>query len=466
MQRAAFGLLGLLLIPALAGLPALSGEAVKPPAAPAPSAGEPPSEEHLFRELCRYLRLSRRQAGLLLPTARYIERARELFAREEAEAERRLEMLRDRPEEAQQIIRDLEARRERIAGDLVQFSAPQLVRVLTREQIALVWRLIQGRPPAYARAHPDLLLSDAGFSQRPRGGVLQLGGAEFELLTEELIASYFSLQNAEATRLRRDEAQSGIPGAAGRPVQPLLQAPERPFPQLVIETDNLADLVPHVVPLVRRVFLSEEWLPTLVEVWRQGLPIRPSKDHRLVSRRPTRVVRDYRMERGLRDLTGKGPELEPLGGTLDHGLYLFGPGQGLRLGDAGVRDEYTVEFSFRFEGGPNYQKLLDFKKGTQDGGLYTYQGHLTFYTLASGGAPHPGREHRIRIERDRETRVVRGYLDLRPIFAFIDLDDEAVFQDGAGMLFVDDVTTKGEQGPGALRWVNVRAPETPTKASP
>jgi hypothetical protein len=127
-----------------------------------------------------------------------------------------------------------------------------------------------------------------------------------------------------------------------------------------------------------------------------------------------------------------------------------------------VTDHYAIQLNLRYDGGASYQKILDFKNRTVDGGLYFYQGHLTFYTLANGGAPVPQVEHRLRLERDRTTRIVRAYLDLRPIFAFIDLDDEAVFEKGTGSLFVDDTSTKNEQGPGALRSVNVWGP-APTR---
>ena len=63
------------------------------------------------------------------------------------------------------------------------------------------------------------------------------------------------------------------------------------------------------------------------------------------------------MERGFRDLTRHGPELEPLGGRLENGLYSFDAGHGLRLADMGVTDQYTLELTFRYFGGDAYQKI-------------------------------------------------------------------------------------------------------------
>jgi hypothetical protein len=59
------------------------------------------------------------------------------------------------------------------------------------------------------------------------------------------------------------------------------------------------------------------------------------------------------------------------------------------------------------------------------------------------------------LERNRKTRVVRAYLDGRPVFAFLDLDDAAVFNGGKSLLFVDDRSTKTEQGPGTMRSVAI-----------
>jgi len=172
-----------------------------------------------------------------------------------------------------------------------------------------------------------------------------------------------------------------------------------------------------------------------------------------VTRENRRLVRDYQMERGIRDRTGLGPDLEPLGGEVRNGLYLFGPGEGVELPHAGVTDHYALQIIFRkLDEESGYRKIVDFKDRKQDGGVYLYGGQITFYSLANGGTPLPGQEHRLRLERNRYTRIVRAYLDWRPIFAFIDLDDDAVFENGKGVLFADDkATSHKEQGPGALR---------------
>lgn len=445
-----------------------------PPAAPnANGPKDKPSDKDLLWKLCKYLRLSKTQVGLLLPTARYVERGRELHQRQVDQAVRQLEKLADKPAEAAKLRAQIDQAESKLAADVTTFSAPQLARILTREQIALVWRLDEGNPPKYANADPALMDPSNGFASNlaQQRGIIFLDnsdGAERATLELERAEETLILRQRELdlrSTIVQPVPESGtdafrLRGQMGRVFQ-MQQPTEKPFPQLVIETNDIKDLLPPLEPFARRVYLSDAWLETLQEAYTEGLGVSPSRNHSLVAQGPTHAVRDYRMERGLRDQTGFGPELEPLGGALDHGEYVFGPGQGLRMPDAGVRGDYQVEISFRWFGGDGYQKIIDFKHAKEDGGLYFYNGKLTFYTLANGPAAEPGADHRIRLERNRATHVVRAFLDLKPVFAFIDLDDAAVFDQGEGYLFVDDVTTKNEQGPGEVRWVNVRGPATP-----
>ena len=458
----------LTLLAALAGTPPWA--VAEPDSDGPPQVGvESPStrEDRLLHLLCRYLKLTRTQVLHLAPFARQASRGRDLLERECAERRRVFEPLSaSQPEAAERLRLAMEQRREEVLKDLTSTGTRALLRILTREQIALVWRLSQRNPPKYAQADPALLDPMAGFA-KPVGQLLlyndsttgQYVLSDDSVPIDQQLVGRLARMTVRTTILPR----AGLPGAnqdldtggrVGRRVMPGVGG-ERPFPQLVAETNDPNDLVPALEPLAGRVFFSDRWLPVLDEILRTGEnPAVP----RLTVPGPLRLLRDFRMERGFRDLTGRGPELEPLGGDVQHGQYLFGPGQGLRIPDAGVTDHYAIQLNLLYHGGESYQKILDFKNQSADGGLYFYQGHFTFYTLANGGAPQPEQEHRLRLERDRTTRIVRAYLDLRPIFAFIDLDDDAVFDKGAGALFVDDKTTKNEQGPGALRSVSVWGP--------
>jgi hypothetical protein len=440
----------------------------------------PVDEDTLLRDACRYLNLSHAQITHLLLIARHADRSLEAFDREEARIERATRAQAETsPEVAARLQAAQDERRAQAAARVAAGVAPSLARFLTREQIALAWRLQQGKPPEYAEADPELLDPSAGFVM-PAAPIflsdrvmwapgstarrLQLGGGERQTLPspdtelEVLDGKPLALPASPTQDLllyRRsvltDELGSGW-GMSG-------SLDPRPFPQLVVETNDLRDLLPVLQPLAARLFFSPRFVAVLSDALRDGLGVSPNRAPRRAPPLSTLpLVRNYRMETGLRDLAGHGPELTPLGGHIQHGCYVFDAGQGLHLPDAGVTDHYAVQFSFQQVGGESYQKLIDFKDGTRDTGLYTYQGKLTFYTLAVGGVPQPGVEHRIRLERDRGTRIVRAYLDLKPVFAFIDLDDEAVFQEGRGTLFVDDRTTQGEQGPGAVRSIMIWGP--------
>ncbi len=444
-----------------------------PPAASAPDASAPPAgtaspdrEDRLLEAASRYLHLSPDQARALLPVANLVDIRRRNLERELPPAPRPLPPPvgeRETPEAPEHPA--IAERRRMGEAQMLSFAVLHILRTFTREQIALAWRLRQGKPPAYAAADPALLKTDAGFVDptllERRGRLLELGA--FESLTAvspadvEATTSAAAAADEAALRLRAHELRHRELGHeleadrlgamfAGRADQP------KPFPQLVVESNDPSELAFAVEPFARRAFLS----PRFMEVLRRVRTGTVQTGHTRPggappARRADRLVRRYSFDRGLGDQLRRGPALLPLGGQISHGYYLFGPGQGLRLEDAGVGAHYALQFDFRCGGSAGYQKLLDFKNGTEDLGLYMYQGQLTFYTLATGGAPRPGGEHRIRLERNHSTRLVRVFLDLKPAFAFLDLDDAAVFESRRALFFLDDRTTSSEQGPGALR---------------
>ena len=439
------------------------GQLLEPAPTPAAPALSPEREQFLLREACRYLKLTPALAAHLLPIARQTERRRSLFQATEAQARRMLEGLGpDQQAERARITQALEQERATAIGEITHYAAPQMARLFTREQIGLAWRLLQGSPPLYAHIDPALVEAESGFVQDgglqldnsitflrgdsaiPYTGSLRLGGLRDTIVAPAPEPS----DNLQLDVARREVEDLDRIVAGYTRLRAGFDTSGKPFPQWVVETDDFRGLTTTVEPLVRRLFTS----PELVGVLQDGL----RKGFGAVTRVSVpvgsgRLVRDYRMERGVRDLSGHGPDLEPLGGQVLNGLYQFASGQGLHAPDLGVTDHYSIELIVRYLGGANYQKIIDFRNLQRDIGLYYYQGHLDFYQMASGGAPQPGIDHRIRLERNRATRIVRGFQDGRLIFSFIDLDDEAVFENGAATFFVDDKATNGsEQGPGAL----------------
>jgi hypothetical protein len=412
-RRAAIALLlGLPLVVALAGLGhADTVKLVEPAQRQAPEAT--PNEDQLLLTLCRYLKLSRSQIAKLVPVARWTERARAPWEREEAERKRAIEQL--PKEQSAELSKQLQERRAQVTGEVGAFAASQLVRLFTREQILLAWRLDHGRLPKSAGEYQSLLSNGAGFSSQQSGRVYDFSLADLTLSREvlgesmrvaEVQAGALALAERATAAIREAEVRAGAvrsSPAAGR----LLRLQEgqaeaqpkdiRPFPQIVVETSDLRELLPAVEPLARRLFMSGRWLEVLEDAGKNGLQVTASRSH-LGAMGPLRLLRDYRMEQGFRDLAGRGPELEPMGGAINNGTYQFGAGQGLRLENAGVSDHYAVQLTFRsIAKDDGYRKILDFKNGSADGGLYLYKGQVTFYTLAVGGTPIPGQEHRIRL---------------------------------------------------------------------
>ncbi len=430
-----------------------TGAVGRPPAERAESAGD--REEQLCYEVAAYLDLRRTQVSRGLLLARQIQRnaawqKRETLRQRLTEAEAGGEESAPAAEVLRMQLRQLEPALAVLKDEV----AGVLVRLFTREQSVLAWRLLRGEPPKYAAVGQELARGGLSAYGTRRTVRYLLRNGDGVLALREMLGG---LRDGVPTRAGtldlvldiRDPDLTTLSGEGGA-------SSSKPFPQLAAETTNPDELKPGVMGLVEGIFLRPRLIPAFEGIIQRGEGPRAPRPRTVpyVSKLP--VIRHYNFERGLRDITRRGPDVSPFGGTLQNGRYLFGPGQGLEISPVGVTDHYAIQMVFQSGPVASYQKLVDFKGLQEDGGLYLYQGAITFYTLASGGQPVPGRDHVLRLERDRDTRLVRAYLDFRPIFAFFDLDGEAEFMAGRGTFFMDDRATEGrEQGPGALRSVMV-----------
>jgi hypothetical protein len=168
-----------------------------------------------------------------------------------------------------------------------------------------------------------------------------------------------------------------------------------------------------------------------------------------------KVVRDYTFGASLKDNAGAGPALKSLGGAVGDGVYEFAVGNGLQLEKTGVTDHYTIELTFRFDDVDGWQKIVDFKDRADDNGLYVLDGQLQFYNFGIGGRIEPSKDYVIRLERDRETKQVRGYVDGQRVFEFVDRGDDGVFQGENAFFFVDDAATTDEQASGSVKRIRI-----------
>lgn len=157
------------------------------------------------------------------------------------------------------------------------------------------------------------------------------------------------------------------------------------------------------------------------------------------------VVRDYDFKNEqLKDASGKGPALKKQMGVIGDGKFTFAAGDGLELDKAGVTDHYTLEVTARFEETSSWRKVFDFKNQSSDNGLYVYNGQLQFYPQQPGGEIKANTPYRLRLDRDKTTKKVQGFIDGVRAFEFIDANGDAVLQDETLILFLDDVTTSTE----------------------
>ncbi len=163
------------------------------------------------------------------------------------------------------------------------------------------------------------------------------------------------------------------------------------------------------------------------------------------------VVRDYDFKNEqLKDATGKGPDLKKQMGVIGDGKFTFAAGDGLEVDKAGVTDNYTLEVTVKVEEISSWRKIFDFKNQNSDSGLYVYNGQLQFYPQEPGGEIQANTSYRLRLDRDKATKKVQGFINGVRAFDFIDANDDAVLQDQKLILFMDDVTTSTEISGGVV----------------
>jgi hypothetical protein len=137
----------------------------------------------------------------------------------------------------------------------------------------------------------------------------------------------------------------------------------------------------------------------------------------------------------------------------------FAGGRGLALAPTTrvIRSsEYTIELLFRFDLLAGYRKIIDFKDGSADDGLYVLDGCLTFFPKVQDALTKIGSDYvQIVLSRSPADRVV-GYVNGVRQFAFDDRGGLAKVS-GSNTLrfFVDDVTTTGEWSSGAVSQIRL-----------
>ena len=178
---------------------------------------------------------------------------------------------------------------------------------------------------------------------------------------------------------------------------------------------------------------------------------------------------DYYFQGSLESSLGTAPDLVEVeegssvftaDGTTGVTVLRFAGGRGLALAPTTrvlPSSGYSIEVLFRFDLLDGYRKVIDFKNGSADDGLYVLDGCLIFFPKEQDSLTKIGSDSYVQIvlTRDVADRVV-GYVDGVRQFAFDDRGGLAKIGGSDSLrFFVDDVTTTGEWSSGAVSQIRL-----------
>ena len=175
------------------------------------------------------------------------------------------------------------------------------------------------------------------------------------------------------------------------------------------------------------------------------------------------VKADYRFQNSRSSTIAGAPDLTDIGpgantfvtATVDgspRAVLQFPEGNGLRLAPTtGVvpNDVYTIVVLFEFDttgAGTAYKRVLDFKNGTSDSGLYILSGNLSFFPGFTGTTLlAPNTYYQVVLTRDA-AGIVTGYVDGVQQFTFSDTSQIAVIDSSNALRFFRDNESGGPSG--------------------
>lgn len=153
-----------------------------------------------------------------------------------------------------------------------------------------------------------------------------------------------------------------------------------------------------------------------------------------------------------------GPALSNFGGTLGATSYSFGADQGLFVDNAVGQDVYTIDTSFVFDSTNGYRRIVDFKGGASDTGLYNLNTAQNFYNITTGapGAFADGQSVRVTISRDA-AGTFTGYVNGVQQITFNDASGLAKFDtaNSTARFFRDDNVVSGEASAGSVDYIAI-----------
>ncbi len=182
-----------------------------------------------------------------------------------------------------------------------------------------------------------------------------------------------------------------------------------------------------------------------------------------------RLKADYQFQSTLSSAVAGAPNLNNVGSNTfgsknvdgnPRTVLNFSPNNGLTLSPTvGVtpNDAYTIAVLFSFENATSWRKILDFKNGTVDRGLFVLDGRLVFYNESSssiGASITPGTFVQVVLTRDADRRVV-GYVNGVMQFQFTDVRDAATISDQNTLRFFNNIPVAGDTAAGSVARVRI-----------
>jgi hypothetical protein len=169
----------------------------------------------------------------------------------------------------------------------------------------------------------------------------------------------------------------------------------------------------------------------------------------------------YELEGSFADEEG-GPDLVPLGGTLQSSGYAFGQNEGLSSSGALAANEYSIELVFRLDSVDGRRKVIDFAELASDSGLYLDNGAIVFVDAATQGTytgsglpAEPGVNIHVIVSRDAATGTVTVSVDGEERLQFVDTQAEATFETAIANFFRDDNVTRIDAAAGFVHFVRM-----------
>ena len=177
-----------------------------------------------------------------------------------------------------------------------------------------------------------------------------------------------------------------------------------------------------------------------------------------------RLKADYQFQNSLASSVAGSPNLNNVGSNTFASAIVdgnprtvlnFSPNNGVTLSPTvGVvpNDAYTIAVLFRFSEVNSWRKILDFKNGEVDRGLFVLDGKLIFYNETSSGigaSVSPNTYVQVVLTRDSDKHVV-GYVDGVVQFSFTDVDGLAEISDQNTLRFFNNIQGPGDTSSGSV----------------